>query len=141
MSAGRREGGCLGVLRAAGLIAAVIGALGSVGLTIYAGRRNPSRLLLWLFVIWVLSPYAVLAAAEMISKHWTPLTRATLYGVMLVVVAASLPIYGIVALGAPRARPASVFLVVPPTSWVVIAVVVPIAARISGRVSGRGDGG
>jgi len=51
------EAGFLCVLRAAALIALLVGAVGSVGLMLHAGRRKDSpRLLLALFAIWVLSP-------------------------------------------------------------------------------------
>jgi len=53
VSQGRPENGFLGLLRAAALIAVVAGAGGSVGLMLRAGQRTP-RLLLVLFVIWVL---------------------------------------------------------------------------------------
>ena len=133
-SPGRSNGG---VLRAAALIAATAGAAGSVALTLHAGRRNHSRLLLILFVLWVLSPFAALVWASVISKRWPILMRATLYGVTWVVTLASLAIYGYVALGPPRAKTAFAFVVIPPASWLLIAIVVSIAALISGRHSRR----
>jgi hypothetical protein len=107
---------------------------------LHAGHRNPSRLLLVLFALWVLSPFIALVLANMVSKRWSVLTRATLYTVMLVLTVGSLAIYGDVALGPPRTKAAFVFVVVPPASWLLIAIVVPIAALISGRPSRRGDG-
>jgi hypothetical protein len=116
------------------------GAVGSVGLMLRAGHGNPSRLLLVLFALWVLSPFIALVLANMVSKRWSVLTRATLYTVMLVLTSGSLAIYGDVALGPPRTKAAFVSVVVPPASWLLIAIVVPIAALISGRPSRRGDG-
>ena len=136
----RTEGGFLGLLHAAALIAVLAGAVGSVGLMLYAGHRNPSRLLLVLFALWVLSPFIALVLADMISKRWSVFTQAALYTVMLVLTVGSLAIYGDVALGPPRAKPAFAFVVVPPASWLLIAIVVPIAALISRRPSRRGDG-
>jgi hypothetical protein len=136
----RTEGGFLGLLHAAALIAVLAGAVGSVGLMLHAGHRNPSRLLLVLFALWVLSPFIALVLANMVSKRWSVLTRATLYTVMLVLTVGSLAIYGDVALGPPRTKAAFVFVVVPPASWLLIAIVVPIAALISGWPSRRGDG-
>jgi hypothetical protein len=52
----------------------------------------------------------------------------------------SLAIYGAVALGLSRAKPAFVFLLVPPASWLLTAIVVPITALTSRRLSRRGDG-
>ena len=125
-----------GLLRAVSLIAVVAGAAGSVGLTLRAGRSTP-RFLLVLFVVWVLSPFVVLAWANMLSKRWSVLTRATLYCVSLVITLGSLIIYGNVVLppvGSPRAF---VFVVVPPGSWSLVAIAVPIAAFISRRRSHR----
>ena len=81
-----------------------------------------------------------LVLAHVVSKRWSALTRATLYSVMLVLTLGSLAMYRDVALGPPRAKTAFVFVVVPPASWLLIAIVVPIAALISGRLSHRGDG-
>jgi hypothetical protein len=139
-SRGRPEGGFLGLLRGAAQIAVLAGAVGSAGLMLRAGHRNNSRILLIMFALWVLSPFMALVLANVVSKRWSVLTRATLHSVMLVLTLGSLAIYGDVALGPPRAKTAFVFLVVPPASWLLIAIVVPIAALISGRLSRRRDG-
>ena len=139
LSLGRPESGFLGLLRATALIAVIAGAVGSFGLMLHAGRHQRSLILIGLFTVWDLSPFVALVCAHVVSKHWSVLTRATLYGVMLVLTLGSLAIYGNVALGPPRPKPAFVFLVVPPASWLLIAIV-PIAALISGRRSRRGDG-
>jgi hypothetical protein len=131
--------GFLRLLHAVALSAVVIGAVASVGLMICVGHRNPSRLLLALFVIWDLSPFIGLVLADMISKRWSVITRTTLYGVMLILTLGSLALYGDVVLR-PRPQPALRFLVVPLGSWLLMTIVVPIAAIISGRLSGRGAG-
>ena len=131
------ESGSIGLLHAAAVIALVTGAIGSVGLTLHAGQRVGSpRLLLGLFAMWVLSPFVFLVVAYVVSKRWSLLTRATLHGVMLVVAVASLALYGDVALGPARPTPA-VFVIVPPASWLLMAIVVPTAAFISRRLSRR----
>ena len=61
-------GAFLGRLRAAAIIAAMAGAVGSVGLTLRAGRDTP-RFLLVLFVIWVLSPFVALTWANVASQR------------------------------------------------------------------------
>lgn len=66
------------------------------------------------------------------------MTRAALYGVMLVVTLGSLAIYGDDAMGHRTAKAAFVYVAVPPASWLLTAIVVPIAALISRRQSGRG---
>jgi hypothetical protein len=137
-SQGKPEAGFLSVLRAAARIALVVGAAGSVGLMLHVGRRkDPPRLLMALFTIWVLSPFVALGLANIISKGWSVITRATLYSVMLVLTLGSLAIYGDVALGPLTAKTTSVFVVVPPASWLLIAVVVSIAALISRSLSSR----
>jgi hypothetical protein len=127
----------LHLLHAVALTAVVAGAAGSVGLMIWVGHRNPSRLLLALFVIWDLSPFVGLALIDMASKRWSVITRTTLYGVMLILTLGSLALYGDVVLR-PRPQPAFMFLVVPLGSWLLITIVVPIAALISRRLSRRG---
>ena len=120
-------------LRTAAFGAVFTGAIGSVGLMLYAGRHNHSRLLLALFVVWVLSPFVILLFATLVSKRWSVHTRVALYCVALMLTLGSLAIYGDVALGPGRVKAAAVFVLVPPVSWLLIVVVVPAAARISRR--------
>jgi hypothetical protein len=136
-SRGRPDGGFPGILRGVTLVAVVAGAVGSVALMLVVGHRNPSRLLLVLFVIWVLSPFVALLLANGGSKRWPVLTRATLHGLMLVITLGSLAIYGNVAFGPPRPKPAFLFLVVPLGSWLLIAIAISIAGLISGTLSRR----
>jgi len=110
----RPDGGFLGLLRAAARIAVVAGAVGSIGLMLRAGQRTP-RFLLVLFTIWVLSPFVALAWANVVSKRWSVLTRATLYSVTLVITLGSLAIYGdVVVVAPPGSANTFVFVVVPP---------------------------
>jgi hypothetical protein len=130
------DGGFLGLLRAAARVAVVAGAIGSLGLMLRAGRSTP-RLLLVLFVFWVVSPFVALAWANMVSERWSVLTRAMLYCVTLLITLGSLVIYGFDLAPAGSARAFS-FVAVPPGSWLLMAIVVPIAALISRRRSHRG---
>ena len=139
-SRGRPERGFLAPLRAAAMIALLAGAAGSIAFMLRVGRRNNSRALVVLFGIWVLSPFLALVLANLVSKPWTVLVRTTLYSVMLVLTLGSLAVYGNVAFGPPRAKPAFAFLVVPLASWLVIAIVVSMGVIVSGRLSRRGDG-
>jgi hypothetical protein len=136
---GTPDGGFVGVLRVTALIAVLAGAVGSVGFMLRAGRNAPLFLIV-LFALWVLSPFMALVLADVVSKRWSVPTRATLYSVMLVLTLCSLTIYGDVALGPPRAQAAFAFVVVPPASWLLIAIALPTAALISGRRSRRGEG-
>jgi hypothetical protein len=136
---GMPESGFIALLHKTALIAVLIGTVGSVILTLRAGGSTP-RLLLVLFVFWVLSPFVALAWANMVSKRWSVLTRATLYCVTLVITLGSLAIYGDVVLppaGSPRAF---MFVLGPLGSWLLMTIVVLIAALVSGRLSRRGDG-
>jgi hypothetical protein len=135
---GSPDGGFLGRLRAAARIAVVAGAVGSLGLMLRAGRSTP-RLLLALFVIWILSPFVALAWVNVVSQRWSVLTRATLYCVTLVLTLGSLAIYGELVKRPTGSANAFMFVIVPPASWLLMAIVVPIAARISRRRSRRGE--
>ncbi len=139
-SQGTPAGGSVRRLRAATLSALLVGAGGSVALMLRAGRRNTSPLLIVLFACWVLSPFIALAFAAIASKRWSTRTRVTLYGIILVVTLGSLALYGAVALGPPRTRTASVFVVVPPASWLLMVVTLALAAVVSRGRTGRRDG-
>ncbi len=137
-SRGRPDGSLLGLLHAVSLIAVVAGAMGSLGLMLRAGQRTPP-LLLVLFTIWVLSPFAALAWANVVSKRWSVVTRATLYCVTLVVTLGSLASYSELVVVRPAGSAnAFLFVAVPPASWVSMTIVVGMAALISGRLSRRG---
>ena len=129
---GKPADGFLRFLREVSLGAVVAGAVVSVGLMLRAGRSTP-RLLLVLFVIWILSPFVALTWAIIVSKRWSVLTRATLYCVTIIITLGSPTIYGGVIsppAGSPRAF---VSVVVPPVSWLLMTILVPIAAFISRR--------
>ena len=103
--------------------------------------RNTPRLLLLVFVFWVLSPFAALAWANRAAKGWAVATRATLYGVMLVLSLGSLAVYGnLIDVRPASASAAFRFVVVPPLSWLLLLVAVGAAALLSRRPSRRGAG-
>jgi hypothetical protein len=125
----------LRVLHQAAAVALVAGAAGSVGLLLHAGQRiNSPRLLMGLFALWVLSPFVLFVVADVVSNEWSAITRATLYGVILVVTISSLAIYAVVALG-PSPPKAPAFVLVPPVSCLLMSIAVPIAAFVSRRSS------
>jgi hypothetical protein len=117
----------LAPLRNICLTALFAGTVGSVALTLYVGRSNSSRLLLGMFVLWVLSPFALLAAIARTSKRWSAPIRTTLYSLMMVLALATLLIYAQVAFGRPRAQKAFAFVIVPGVSWLVTGIVMGIA--------------
>lgn len=128
-------GGFAGLLRIVSLIATGAGAVGSVGLMIWIGHRNPSLVLLSLFVIWDLSPFIGLVLADILSRRWSRLVRVALYLLMLIITLGSLVLYGDVVLR-PRPQPAFRFLIVPLASWLLLMTVVSIGV-LSGRQSRR----
>ena len=71
------DSGFLDLLRVVALIAVGVGAGGSFALMLRAGRRTP-RFLLVAFVFWVLSPFAGLAWAGVVSQRWPVPTRHAL---------------------------------------------------------------
>jgi len=129
----RSEGGFAGLVRAAGLIAVPTGAVSSLGLMLYAGRHQNSRILLLLFATWVLSPYMAAVSIHVVSQRWPAFSLGTLDVTMLVITLGSLAIYGGVAFGYIKVKIGFVFLMVPLASWLLIAVAVAIAALLSRR--------
>ncbi len=127
-----------GVLHAIALPTMVIGAVASMALMLRAG--HPPVFLRVLFAIWVLSPFAALFVANMVSKRWSVITRTMLDTVMLVLTLMSLAIYGYVVVNPPRSTPAFVWVVVPVASWLLMTIVVPVVAFLSGTLSRRGAG-
>ena len=121
------------MLRPTALITCGIGLVGSVAFMLYAGKRvgSPS-LLIVLFTLWVVSPFALLALAIVASKRWADLTRVTLYSVTPIVSAATLVIYGTSALGTQRPKTA-VFVMVAPLSSLFIVIAILAAAFVARR--------
>jgi hypothetical protein len=111
----------MSALRAPARVAVLIGALGSVGLTLYAGRQNPSNLLMVAFAIWVLSPFVLIILIDSASTRWPSLFSPVLNGATLAVTLISLAAYAVRVLRPPKAQAAFVFVVVPPVCWCVIA--------------------
>src|SRR4051812_45797364 len=117
----------MNLLQSSARLAAIVGALGSASFSLYAGRRNSSWLLLGLFVIWVISPFAALLWASIVSFRWSTFAVRLIYGLMLILAAVSLAVFGSVALGPPRSRTAFLFLVLPAIENFEIATIVTIA--------------
>jgi hypothetical protein len=114
--------------------------MGSTGLMLRAGQNTP-RFLLFLFVIWLLSPFVTLAWANVVWTRWPVLTRVALYTVSLIVTLGSLAIYGDFVVVAPvGSANAFVWVVVPPVSWLLMTIVVSLAALISRRRQARNSG-
>ena len=135
MSGPRTDSGFLANLRTSAITAVLAGAGGSIVLMLYAGRHQNSRVLLLLFTAWVIAPFIAAVMADAASKRWSVLARATLNVVILTLTLGSLAIYWFVAFEHIKAKIGFIFLVVPLTSLLLIAVVVLIAWWISIRPS------
>lgn len=125
-------------LRLAALIALPAGAIGSV-LLFFRAADHPPPLLVVLFILWLVSPFALLGGLHVAAKRWTAPTRTALHAVTLVIALASLAIYGnvmaITRQGAPKAAP---FVIVAPLSWLLTALAVAAAGLFSRRLHSRG---
>jgi hypothetical protein len=115
--------------RMMGLLVMMVGAGGSLGLMLYAARGQQSLLLIALFTGWVLAPFIALIWAYIASNGWATLMRRTLYGVIILVTAGSLAIYGSLALRTLKAKNGFIFLVVPAGTWLLIAIALVLTRR------------
>lgn len=108
-------------LRPAPMIALLVGAAGSGGFTLYAGRvrLHSPALLATLFVVWVCSPFLGEVLAYRISGAWRGNGRATIDTFIFVLSVISLALYGVATFAG--ARPVSpVFVMMPAASWIAI---------------------
>lgn len=109
-----------------------VGAGASVGLMWATGRRNPSVLLLAMFAVWVLMPYAAILAIERRLDSTGASARTALTSAALIVMLSSIGVYGF-AFAAPPAKPAAPFLMLPVAQLLVVA-----GAWFVGRPRARG---
>ena len=122
-------------LRAVAQAAAIVGAVGSVALTLYAGRNNNQPFLMVLMSGWVFAPFFGFALAARFSGRWSAATRAAL-DVLIVMVAIAAPvIYVRDLLTIPHAKGAFVYVAVPAVSWLLL-LAVAAAGFLSGRRAG-----
>ncbi len=122
-------------LRTLALLADVVGAVGSVALLMQAG--HPPVFLVVLFSGWVAAPFIALAAADALFRAWPSRARLVLHVTTVVVAAGSLALYGYAVSGMPRVRPVPWFVLLPPLSCVLAALVVSVAAITSRGTDGR----
>jgi hypothetical protein len=118
--------------RNAARVALVGSAAGSLALMFYAGRRQPSAILIALFTMWVASPFAGLLMVDLRSTAWPAPARRVLHGVMLAVAVGSLAVYGTNAVTPLNSKGAFLFLVVPAAAWLLSAIVLVAATRRAG---------
>ncbi len=119
------------LIRLASLVSVALGAVGSLVFMFRVGRHNPSAILMILFTLWVVAPFAAMVSAPMLFKKWSVGGRAWFHFFTIVVALGSCGIYGDIAFGTPRPQPAFMFLVVPCVSLFVIGVASLIASLVS----------
>jgi len=119
-------------LHAAARVGAVIGAVGSVALTLYAGRNNNLPFLMILMAGWVFAPFFGYAAARRFSGRWSTATRAALDLAILMITVAALAIYTLAVLRPPPSQGARVYVAVPIVSWMLL-----LAVGVAGFLSSR----
>jgi hypothetical protein len=120
-------------LHSSARVAAVVGAVGSVALTLYAGRSNNLPLLMILIAGWVFAPFFGFALASRISSRWSQGARAALDVVIIMIAIASLTLYARDALGPAHAKRATVYVAVPIVAWLLMLIGVPLTAVIGRR--------
>jgi len=114
-------------LRSVALLAAVFGAIGSIGLLRHA-QQHPPPFLAVLFVIWVLAPFGLLGLANLRSTNWPAAVRTTLYITTFIVTIASVAIYVDNNIARRTAHPAGVWVAVPPAAVIISLIAVGLAA-------------
>ena len=114
-------------MRKIAFVILLIGAVGSFGLVLNAGRHSPV-LLLVLFVGWVLSPFIALFLVHGVSKLRLVIAPKLLYCLMLFVSLGSLASYGITLIQHRTKPPTGVYLSVPFISWFLIVIASAITA-------------
>jgi len=122
-------------LHRAAAAAAVVGAVGSVALTLYAGRHNDLPVLMILMSGWVLAPFMGYALASRYTSSWSATTRAVLDGIIVFVAVTSLVVYARDVLNPPASKAAAVFVALPIGAWLLMLTAVPLTALISRRRS------
>ncbi len=128
-------------LRVVAIGALLAGATASLGLTLFAGRHNQSRLLVALFAGWVLSPFAGLVLIIRSSWRWRHGARDALFGLILMITAGSVAVYKRAVSAPPLSTPAAPFLLVPLGSWLLMAIVIPragLTSRLFPRLASAG---
>jgi hypothetical protein len=121
-----KENSFLPLMRSFAMIVVAAGGILSLGLTLQTGHNNHSVLLVLLFAVWVLSPFAGLLVAGFLSKRLTVPIRKAIYILMFVITIGSLAGYSGL-FSPPGSKPAFIFLVVPLISWILVAIFISVS--------------
>ena len=124
------------IMRAIAIITILVGAIISVALTLHAGRNNNSLLLMFLFSVWVLSPFVVLFIAQRPSRRWSTSTHKILLILTIILTIISLLSYsGIITVSG--SKPAFIFLFIPALSWLLLIIIIPILLGLSKKAENK----
>jgi hypothetical protein len=107
-----------------------VAAAGSVACTVYTGRHNSSILLMALFAVWVLTPFAGLSWINRLADRAPRDVAGAIRASSLVICISSLVLYVAVAASHLGHETAFAFLVVPATSWLAI-LTMWVASRLA----------
>jgi hypothetical protein len=113
-------------LRGPATIATALGALGSLGLLMHAAGPGVSHVLMFVMTIWTVAPFAALELARRLFRSISP---APIFVLAFVIATGSLVIYGIDAVRPLSSKAAFPYVVVPLSSWALMAVTV-LTARL-----------
>ena len=109
--------------RLAATAALVIGAIGSLALMARMGWRQPSALVIVLFVIWDAAPFVLLGLAVRAARGWNMRVRAAVYAVSIAVSIASFGAYLVDTIGPPHPQAAFMYVIVPPIAVIAAGIV------------------
>lgn len=115
----------------------IIGGPLALALMLFVGKHNPSALLLSLFSVWVLLPFAMLLGAHTRAKAWPASTRTTLHLLMVSIPIVTVSVYANVALGPASTRHARMFVLVPPIASLLVVTSLSIARLLYRSRHGR----
>lgn len=126
-----------GSMASLALAAVLAAAAGSLALFFRAARHTPP-LLIPIFVIWILVPFAVLLLAHRRAARWPPEVRSVLHVVMVLLALGSLAAYGYDALWPRTAQRAFIYVIVAPVSCACIGLALAVGALFFRRRGQRG---
>lgn len=130
----RTSGGHSGQSRDARIagVVLVVAALASLGFTLYTGRHNASMLLIALFAVWVVAPFAGFFVVLRLAEGHAPGIRKAMHAGAMVIALSSAVVYAAVTFGANPMHTAFPFLAVPAASWLGILPLM-VAARFASK--------
>jgi hypothetical protein len=108
------------------MVATWLGALLALYFMYSTAHNQKSMLLIALFTVWVLSPFAGIFMATKAPERWIRPVRTPLYWTMIILAIGAVMVYS-GTIKVPHTKPAFIFLVAPFVSWLLIIAVFLIA--------------